>query len=165
MAKARGARIYCEIVGFSTNTDASHMTNPSSQGMSTVMEGALRDANLLPESVSYVNAHATATTVGDIAESTAIARVFGDKMRVSSLKGHFGHLMGACGAVETAASIGMMNTSVLVPTLNLTEVDENCAKLDYIRLEPRKAQINYFVKNSFAFGGINATLVIARTPQ
>lgn len=161
-ARARGARIYGEVRGFFTNTDSNHMTNPSVDGMEKVMKGALRDAGLSPSDVDYVNAHGTATTIGDIAESRAIERVVGRDVPVSSLKGHFGHLMGACGVVESIACLGMMRDGQLVPTLHLNEVDAECAPVAYLKDRPRPSAARTILKNSFAFGGINASLVITK---
>ena len=161
-ALARGARIYGEVRGFFTNTDSNHMTNPSVDGMEKVMLGALKDAGLTPKDVDYVNAHGTATAIGDVAESRAIERVVGRDVPVSSLKGHFGHLMGACGVVESIACLGMMRDGQLVPTLHLDEVDDNCAPLAYLKGIPRPSRAQTILKNSFAFGGINASLVITK---
>lgn len=161
-ALARGARIYGEVRGFFTNTDSNHMTNPSVDGMEKVMKGALKDAGLTAADVDYVNAHGTATHIGDIAESRAIERVVGRDVPVSSLKGHFGHLMGACGVVETIACLGMMRDGRLVPTLHLDDVDEECAPVAYLKSEPKASPARTILKNSFAFGGINASLVITK---
>ena len=161
-AVARGARIYGEISGFFTNTDSNHMTNPSVDGMEKVMLGALREAGRTPSDVDYVNAHGTATAIGDVAESRAIERVVGRDVPVSSLKGHFGHLMGACGVVESIACLGMMRDDKLVPTLHLAEVDAACAPLAYLKDQPRPTSVRTVLKNSFAFGGINASLVITK---
>ena len=138
------------------------MTNPSIEVMESVMRGALKDAGLTPEQISYVNAHGTATQAGDYAESWAVNRVFGERMPISSMKGHLGHLMGACGVIETVASLAMLQQNLLVPTKNLHEPDPKCARLDYLRESPREGDIRYILKNSFAFGGINATLIIAK---
>lgn len=161
-AKARGARIYGEILGFYTCTDTGHMTNPSQAAMETVINGALADANATPADVSYVNAHATATDIGDIAESKAIYSIFGGNTPVSSLKGNFGHLMGACGVVETIGCLGMMARESIPPVKNFTEADPRCAPLNFVGAEARRLRPGVIVKNSFAFGGINASLVIGR---
>lgn len=161
-AIARGAKIYAEIVSFHTNTDAGHMTNPSTIGMTTVMSEALEKGNIKAENISYINAHGTGTIIGDIAESQAIYNLFKNKVPVSSLKGHLGHLMGACGVVETIACLGMLNSNVLIPTKNLINPDPKCGALDYIKLKPRVSEQLFILKNSFAFGGVNATLVIKK---
>ena len=161
-AVGRGAKIYGEIVGFATNNDAHHMTNPSVEGMENVMRGALKDASLLSDEISYVNAHGTATQAGDHAESWAVNRVFGERMAISSIKGHFGHLMGACGVIETAACLAMLEQGMIVPTKNLDVVDPKCAPLNYVKGTPEVASLRYILKNSFAFGGINASLIIAK---
>ena len=161
-AKARGAKIYGEILGFHTCTDTGHMTNPSQTMMETVMRGAMTDAGVQPSDVSYVNAHATATDVGDIAESKAIHATFGSDVAVSSVKGNFGHLMGACGVVETISCLGMLERGVIAPMLNFSEQDPRCATLNYVTTTPQNMSSGVVLKNSFAFGGINASLVIGR---
>lgn len=129
-AKARGATIYAELVGFASNCDAAHVTQPQMETMQMCMEMSLRDANLAPEKIGYVSAHGTATERGDIAESTATENVFGSSMPISSLKSYFGHTLGACGAIEAWLSIEMMRNNWFSPTLNLNNVDERCGKLD-----------------------------------
>lgn len=161
-ARRRGARVYAEVVGFHTNADGGHMTNPSHQGMAAVMRGALRDAGLSASDVSYVNAHATATAVGDVAESLAIADVFGSKTPVSSTKGHLGHLMGAAGVLESLACVGFLREDRVAPTLNLETPDPACAPIDHVTREPRAVSLRYILKNSFAFGGINASIIIGK---
>lgn len=161
-AKARGAHIYAEVVGFHTNSDGGHMTNPSVDGMERVMRNALTDAGLEPQDMSSVNAHGTATLVGDIAESRAIHRVFGEKVPVSTYKGHFGHLMGACGAVESIVCLGMMRENKMIPTLHLEEVDPECAPLNYVRHSVQDLEQSFILKNSFGFGGVNATLILKK---
>ncbi len=161
-AVARGAKIYAEVLGFHTNTDSNHMTNPSVDGMEKVMRGALRDAGIAASEVDYVNAHGTATAIGDVAESKAIERVVGRDTPVSSLKGHFGHMMGACGVVESIACLGMIRDARVVPTLHLDAVDPACAPLAYVKGAPRPGPVRTVLKNSFAFGGINASLVLRK---
>lgn len=161
-AEKRGAKIYGEIVSFHTNTDAGHMTNPSVKGMYSVMANALEKANLNSQEITYINAHGTGTIVGDIAESQAIFDLFKNKVPVSSLKGHLGHLMGACGVVETIACLGMLLSNRLIPTKNLLNPDPKCGDIDYIISEIRNLKQAYILKNSFAFGGVNATLVIKK---
>ena len=164
-ARARGAKIYAEVKGFFTNTDSNHMTNPSVEGMEKVMSGALADAGLRPDDIDYINAHGTATQVGDIAESRAIERVFGCDTPVSSMKGHFGHLMGAAGVVEAIACLGMLGEGTLIPTLHLEEEDDACAPIAFLKGAARPASVRTILKNSFAFGGINASLVLARVDE
>jgi 3-oxoacyl-[acyl-carrier-protein] synthase II len=161
-AQARGANIVAEIVGFGTNCDGEHATRPNQATMRKAMELALADADLDPSRIGYVNAHGTATEHGDIAESCATAELFGRPVPVSSLKGHFGHTMGACGAIETWLSIEMMNGDWYAPTLNLENVDERCGALDYLRGEGRSFASDYVMNNNFAFGGINTSLVLKR---
>ena len=161
-AKARGAKIYAEITGFATNTDGTHITNPNSEMMAKVMELALENAKLTPDAVGYINAHGTGTINGDIAESNATAKVFGSNIPISSIKSYTGHTLGACGAIEAILSVEMMNHNIFCPTLNLNNVDERCAELDYIMKMPRNIETEYIVSNNFAFGGINTSLVIKR---
>lgn len=160
-AKRLGKRIYAEIVGFGTNCDGTHVTNPSADGMRGAMELALRSAGCGPEAIDYVNAHATATSIGDVAESQATHRVFGDRVPVSSLKGHFGHTLGACGAIELAVAIEMLRGGWIAATRNLETVDPQCAPLDYVMGDPRSAALSRVLVNKFAFGGINTSLVVA----
>jgi 3-oxoacyl-[acyl-carrier-protein] synthase II len=160
-AKRAGKPIYAELVGFGTNCDGRHATNPSSEGMRQAMELALADARLDPRDVDYVNAHATGTVVGDAAESHATAQLFGDRVPVSSLKGHLGHTLGACGAIEAALAIAMMRGGFIAPTKNLDEPDPECARLDYVQT-PRDAELRVVMSNKFAFGGINTSLLFRR---
>jgi 3-oxoacyl-[acyl-carrier-protein] synthase II len=161
-ARARGAAIYAEIIGYATNCDGKHLTNPDQESISTVMQLALRDAGLVPGDIDYLNAHGTATEVGDIAESTATYEVFGDGVPCSTLKGHFGHTLGACGALEAWMTIEMMRESWFVPTANLTDVDPRCGPLDYITVSPREISAELVMSNNFAFGGVNTSLVFKR---
>lgn len=158
----RNAHIYAEIVGFATNTDGTHITNPNHETMTQVLELALESAKLQPEDIGYVNAHGTGTVNGDIAESKATYNVFKNKCPISSLKSYTGHTLGACGAIEAIMSIEMMNNNWFCPTLNLNNVDERCEKLDYIINEPRQIVSNYIMSNNFAFGGINTSLIFKR---
>lgn len=158
-ALARGAKIYAEVVGFGTNSDGLHVTQPSAPTMEQAMRLALADAELPPAAIGYVNAHGTATDRGDVAESQATAQVFGALMPISSLKSYLGHTLGACGAIESWASIMMMRDNWYAPTLNLTEVDAACAELDYIKTTAREFQAQYVMSNNFAFGGINTSLI------
>lgn len=162
-ALARGAKIYAELVGFGTNSDGGHVTQPDPITMKIAMELALEDANLQPTDIGYINAHGTATDRGDIAESTATERLFGKQtVPISTLKGNIGHTLGACGAIEAWASINMMNDGWFAPTLNLNTPDPLCGDLDYIKGEPRELQTNYVMSNNFAFGGINTSLIFKR---
>lgn len=162
-AKARGAKIYAEIAGFSTNTDGTHITNPNYETMGMVMQQALESANIAASNIGYINAHGTGTKLGDIAESKATENVFwGNKVPISSIKSYTGHTLGACGAIEAILSIEMMNNNWFCPTLNLKNVDEECARLDYIKDEARNIETEYVMTNNFAFGGINTSLIIKR---
>lgn len=162
-ALARGAKILGEIRGYFTNNDACHMTNPSIQGLESVMSGALTNAGLKPDDICYINAHGTGTPAGDEAEARAISRLFGAQTPVSSLKGHFGHLMGACGVIESVACINMLNSGQIVGTKNIDPIDPACGPLKHVRSEDKKSlEGDYIIKNSFAFGGINACLIFGR---
>jgi 3-oxoacyl-[acyl-carrier-protein] synthase II len=161
-AKARGAKIYAELVGFGTNSDGLHVTQPNAQTMEIAIRLALKDAQLNANDIGYVNAHGTATDRGDVAETSATHAVFGSTMPISSLKSYTGHTLGACGALEAWASIQMMNENWFAPTLNLTEIDPECAPLDYIRGDIRTLETHYVMSNNFAFGGINTSLIFKR---
>ncbi len=161
-AKSRGAKIYAEIVGFSTNSDGTHITNPNEETMTEVMVQALDSAGLSADDIGYVNAHGTGTINGDIAESNATYKVFKNKVPVSTIKSYTGHTLGACGAIESILSILMMNNNWFCPNLNLVEVDERCAELDYIIGNPKIFETEYFMSNNFAFGGINTSLIFKR---
>ena len=161
-AKARGAKIYAEIIGFGTNCDAQHITQPTASTMRIALDLALKDANISLEQIGYVNAHGTATERGDIAESHATQQVLGKSVPISSLKSYFGHTLGACGATESWLSICMMNNQTFLPTINLDQIDENCAELDYIQHKPRSIDCEYIMSNNFAFGGINTSLIFKR---
>ncbi|TDN68900.1 beta-ketoacyl-ACP synthase [Paraburkholderia sp. BL10I2N1] len=163
-AIARGAKIHAEIVGFGCNSDGAHMTQPTAATMAHAMQLALRDAQLSPEAIAYVNAHGTSTDRGDVAESQATAQTFGARMPISSLKSYVGHTLGACGALEAWWTIEMMKRNWYAPTLNLTEVDPACATLDYIMGEGRVIDAEYVMSNNFAFGGINTSLIFRRAP-
>lgn len=161
-ARARGARIHAEIVGFGTNSDGQHVTQPNAVTMATAMRLALQDARLPPEAIGYVNAHGTATDHGDIAETTATHAVFGERMPISSLKSFTGHTLGACGALEAWISYEMMREGWFAPTINLHEVDPRCGKLDYLAGNGREITTDYVMSNNFAFGGINTSLILKR---
>lgn len=161
-ALARGATIYAELVGFFTNCDAAHITQPQQETMQVCIEGALRIAALRAGDIGYISAHGTATDRGDVAESQATAAVFGNHTPISSLKSYFGHTLGACGALEAWMSIEMMREDWFAPTLNLNHPDPACGELDYIMGEPRYSDIGFLQSNNFAFGGINTSLVFRR---
>jgi 3-oxoacyl-[acyl-carrier-protein] synthase II len=164
-ARARGAKILAEIVGFGTNSDGQHVTQPSAKTMAVAMRLALADAGLAPEAIGYVNAHGTATEHGDIAETTATHEVFGERMPISSLKSYTGHTLGACGALEAWASIEMMRSGWFAPTINLENVDPRCGALDYITGSGRNLETDLVMSNNFAFGGINTSLIFRRWPH
>lgn len=161
-ALARGAPIYAEVIGYGANSDGDHPTHPNTQTMEVAMRLALEDADLAPEAIGYVCAHGTATDQGDIAESQATQRVFGSRMPMSSLKGHFGHTLGACGALESWLAIEMMRHDWYAPTLNLQNVDSRCGTLDYLDGSGRSFQCAQVMNNNFAFGGINTSLIFQR---
>lgn len=161
-AKAAGKTIHAEVLGFATNCDGGNITSSSAESMQLAMNGALADARLTPSDIGHVNAHATATDIGDQLESKATHAVFGDRVPVSSLKGHLGHTLGACGAIEAAIGIRMMHRGLLVPTRNLTAPDPRCAPLDYVMGSVREKAFDRFLSNKFAFGGINTSLVFGK---
>ena len=161
-AKARGARIYAEILGFSSNSDGSHITQPESATMAIVMQQALDDAGLPPSAIGYVSAHGTATDRGDIAESHATASILGTGKPISSMKSYLGHSLGACGAIESWWAIEMMRRKWFAPTINLNNPDPACAELDYLVGDGRNIDTEYVMSNNFAFGGINTSLVFKR---
>ena len=161
-AKSRGAKIYAEIVGFATNTDGTHITNPNKDMMAEVMRQSLNNARISANEIGYVNAHGTGTINGDIAESLATEMIFGKNIPISSIKSYTGHTLGACGAIEAILSIEMMNKKWFAPTLNLNNVDENCGQLDYITKEGRIIDTEYVMTNNFAFGGINTSIILKR---
>ncbi len=161
-AKARGAKIYCEIAGFGMSGDAFHITSPAENGEGAVasMQNALRDGGLNPGDIDYINAHGTSTPLGDVAETQAIKRVFGSDTRVavSSSKSMVGHLLGAAGAVEAIFTILAIRDQVLPPTINLENPGEGC-DLDYVPNVARPARVRAGLSNSFGFGGTNGTLI------
>ncbi|MGD8325703.1 MAG: beta-ketoacyl-ACP synthase [Sphingomonadales bacterium] len=161
-AVARGAPIYAELVGFGTNSDGRHATQPTKETMGVAMELALKDANLDPDSIGYVNGHGTATDLGDVAETLATRHVFGRAVPFSSLKSYMGHTLGACGSLEAWMSIQMMREGWFAPTLNLNTIDERCGDLDYLRGGIREIETDYIMSNNFAFGGVNTSLVFKR---
>src|SRR5213075_3053006 len=165
-AKKRGARIYCEIVGYGNTADANHMTAPAPEGEGAVrcMRMALRNAGLNPEDISYINAHGTSTPQGDIAETQAIKTIFGEgakKLAVSSTKGATGHMLGAAGAAELALCVKAIEKQIVPPTINLDNPDPQC-DLDYVPNVAREMKVEAVVNNSFGFGGHNACTVVRR---
>ena len=166
-ARARGARIYCEITGYGMTSDAFHITSPSEDGhgMARVMVRALKDAGLQPADIAYINAHGTSTPVGDKTETVAIKKVFGDdayKVAVSSTKSMTGHLLGAAGGLESAVAAMVVETGILPPTINYENPDPEC-DLDYVPNKARKVEgIRHVMSNSFGFGGTNATLIFSK---
>ncbi len=165
-AKARGAKIYCELAGFGMGADASHMTSPSENGAGAArsMDNALRDADLDPSSIDYINAHGTSTPLGDVAETMAIKTVMGGhqkKVAVSSTKSMIGHLLGASGSVEAVISALAVHHQVAPPTINLDNPSEGC-DLDYIPHTARQMEIGAAISNSFGFGGTNGSLVFKK---
>ncbi|HEX2094351.1 MAG TPA: beta-ketoacyl-[acyl-carrier-protein] synthase family protein [Longimicrobiaceae bacterium] len=165
-ALARGAAVHGEIVGFGMSADAHHLTHPSAAGAAEAMRAALRDADLQPERVGYVNAHGTGTAVNDRTETAAIREVFGShasRLAVSSTKSMHGHGQGAGGAMEAIATLLALRDSVLPPTINYSEPDPEC-DLDVVPNQPRAAETEYALSNSFGFGGLNAVLAFRRYP-
>jgi len=160
----RGAKIIAEVVGFGTNTDGTHITQPNRNTMGIAMKLALEDAGLAPASIAYVNTHGTATDAGDVAESLATADVFQRQIPVSTLKNYIGHTLGACGVIEAWVTINMMKEKWFCPNLNLKELDPRCGQLDYIIGEGRKIDGEYVMSNNFAFGGINTSLIFRNIP-
>ena len=161
-ARARGAKIHAEIVGFGMSSDAYHITQPTAEGPSRAMRAAICDARIQPDAIGYINAHGTGTTANDATETSAIRSVFGehaDHLAVSSTKSMHGHALGAAGALEALACIMAFETGVLPPTANYTEPDPAC-DLDVIPNEARRAQVEYALSNSFAFGGLNAVVAL-----
>jgi len=165
-AKARGARIYAELVGYGMSGDAYHIAAPSADGdgPSRVMRNTLDDAKVNPDQVDYVNAHGTSTPLGDLAETLAIKRVFGDhayKLAVSSTKSMTGHLLGAAGGLESAVCVLALHHGAIPPTINYQNPDPEC-DLDYVPNQPREAKMRYALNNSFGFGGTNGSLLFKR---
>ncbi|MEJ2132299.1 MAG: beta-ketoacyl-ACP synthase II, partial [Gammaproteobacteria bacterium] len=164
-ARARGAPIYAELVGFGMSGDAHHITSPPDDGAGAVaaMRNALNDGSLNPSDVDYVNAHGTSTPQGDVAETKAIKQVFGadTKVAVSSTKSMIGHLLGAAGAVEAIYCVLSMRDNAVPPTINLDDPDDEC-DLDYVPHNAREMNVDVALSNSFGFGGTNGTLVFRR---
>ncbi len=167
-AKKRGARIYCELLGYGATGDGYHITapNPDGKGAAEAMRLALTDANLKPEKIDYINAHGTSTELNDVAESLAIKSIFGDhayKLAVNSTKGCLGHMLGASGAVEVIVMAKVIEKSVIPPTANLENVDKHCdPKMDYVPRQARQANVDFALSNSLGFGGHNCCLVVGK---
>jgi 3-oxoacyl-[acyl-carrier-protein] synthase II len=164
-ALARGATIHAEILGFGTNSDGTHVTQPQQKTMAATMAIALKDAGLSGSEVDWVNAHGTATDHGDRAESHATRETFGRAVPITSLKSYLGHTLGACGAIETWLGIEMTRRGWVAPTLNLDNIDPQCADLDYLMGTGRTPSGSIFMNNNFAFGGINTSLLIECLPS
>lgn len=165
-AKRRGARIYGELAGYGVSADAYHLTSPQPEGVgaSRCMEMALKHAGINPEAVDYVNAHGTSTPLGDICETLAVKRTFGEHAKalmVSSTKSMTGHLLGAAGGVEFAASVLAITTGIIPPTINLEDPDPEC-DLDYVPNDAREVKVKTAISNSFGFGGHNACVLVRR---
>jgi 3-oxoacyl-[acyl-carrier-protein] synthase-1 len=161
-AVSRGARIYAEIIGCASNSDGYDMTNPSGIGSLKCMELALRDAGIGAKEVSYINAHATSTTVGDIAEAKAIRELFGDRPCVSSTKSMTGHEIGAGGGNELIYTILMMENDFVAPNINIEEIDPECGGIHIVANEAIQREIEIALSNSFGFGGINTCIILRR---
>lgn len=163
-AKARGAEILCEVVGYAMSSDASDIVMPSKQGAARAISGALQDARINADQVGYINAHGTGTAANDKTECAAVADVFGphaDKLMISSTKAMHGHLIGATGAVELLACIMALRDGVIAPTIGYEEFDPECA-LDVVPNEAREASVDYALSNAFAFGGLNAVMALKK---
>lgn len=163
-AVGRDAPVLAEVAGFASTSDPGSIANPNAESIAGCMRLALRDGGVDPSEIDYVNAHATGTELGDIAESEAIFRIFGDRVPTSSLKGHLGHAMAASGSLEIAASVEMMRRGIIVPTLNLDNIDPLCGSVRHVQeLSPRP--IGALMKNNFALGGVNSSIILRRYPQ
>jgi len=165
-AKARGANILAEVVGYGATADAYHITSPHPEGEGTIpcMQQALKYAGIAKEEIDYINAHGTSTPLGDIAETNAIKKVFGDhayKLNVSSTKSMHGHLLGAAGGIESVICIKALNEGVIPPTINLDDQDEKC-DLNYTANTMVKRDMQYALNNSFGFGGTNSTTIFKK---
>lgn len=165
-ARARGARIHGELVGFGMSSDAHHITQPSAEGAALALSAALRDAGLAPDAIGYINAHGTGTPGNDVAETRAIRQVFGaraERVAVSSTKSLHGHALGAAGALEAVITILALREGIVPPTANFTEPDPEC-DLDVVPNASRPLRVEYALSNSFAFGGLNAVLAFRGSP-
>ena len=160
----RGAKIYAELIGFGSTTDAYHITspNPNGEGGAKAMIRAIEDAGIKPEDIDYINAHGTSTHLNDSTETLAIKTALGEaskKVKVSSTKGNIGHLLGAAGGVEAVICVKAIENGIVPPTINYKEKDEEC-DLDIVPNEPIKEKLNVVMSNSLGFGGHNASIII-----
>ncbi|MFC7679750.1 beta-ketoacyl-ACP synthase II [Paenibacillus sp. GCM10028914] len=163
-AQKRGAKIYAEVIGYGLSADAHHMTEPDPDGAARCMKMAIRDAGISPEDIDYINAHGTSTPVGDRSETKAVKMALGDHaydVAVSSTKSMTGHLLGAAGGVEAVICALSLQHQTIAPTINLEDQDPEC-DLDYVPNQPRKAELNVVMSNSFGFGGHNATIILKK---
>jgi len=163
-AKRRGARIFAEVVGYGLSSDAGHITQPSVDGPARAIRMAMEEAALNPEDIDYVNAHGTGTRLNDLTETQVLKKVFGEharKLAISSTKSMHGHVMGATAAVEMAATVLAVERGVIPPTANFTTPDPEC-DLDYIPNQARELPVRAALSNSFAFGGLNAVLLVRK---
>ncbi len=163
-ARFRGAKIYAEVLGWSTNCDGDHIVHPSGDGMERVIRDALADAAVDPSAIDYVNLHGTATEVGDIEESQATWRVFRRPVPASSIKGYMGHTLGACGAIEAWLCLNAMREGWVPPNLNFAERDLRCGDLGYLRA-PADLSPRIIMSNNFAFGGVNTSIIFKKWPD
>jgi 3-oxoacyl-[acyl-carrier-protein] synthase II len=160
-AKKRGAKIYGEIIGFSSLCDGSHMSTPSREGMVATMKASLENAGIKPDNIDHINAHATATDTGDVAEANATNEVFGEKIPLTATKSFTGHTLGACGAHELIFSLFMMEDNQVYPTLHFNELDPRCNNIN-IATDIAEKELNTVITNNFAFGGINTSIVLKK---
>jgi 3-oxoacyl-[acyl-carrier-protein] synthase II len=158
-AKKRGARIYAEIIGYGQGCNGTHPTNSDPEGICLAIDLALRDAGLAPDDIQHINAHATGTDVGDAAEAIAMGRMFGTRVPISALKGYLSHTLGASGAIESVATLAMMQEGYMAVSKNLDEPDPALPPLDHVLGSPRQARITIAMNNNFAFGGINTSII------
>jgi 3-oxoacyl-[acyl-carrier-protein] synthase II len=157
----RGAKIYGEVLGYNTCASGAHISQSNNDAMIRCFNGCLKEAGIAPDKIDHICAHATATIHGDIEEAKAINKVFGCNIPVNSLKGYIGHTLGASAAIELAVTLHSVKSGVIYPTLNLENVDEKCNSIMHVQ-QPLEKKINCIMKNSFAFGGINATIIVSK---
>jgi 3-oxoacyl-[acyl-carrier-protein] synthase II len=161
-ALARGAKPLAEVVGYATNADGAHISHPAQETQTLMMREALKNAGIDKSAVGFISGHGTATVAGDVVESQATNAAYGDKIPFHTLKGHFGHSLGACGGIEAWLGVEMLRSGWIAPIANFREKDPRCADLDYVSGGGRIIDAEYFVSNNFAFGGINTSLVFKR---
>jgi len=164
LARKRGAKIYAEIIGYNSCGNGSHVSESNREAIIFCIQEALKSADITAKDIDYINAHATATIQGDKEEANAIRHIFGDSVPVSSLKGYIGHTLGASGAIELIVSLIMMQKGKIYPTLNLEDPDKDCLGINHV-MKLLNKKVGIFLKNSFAFGGINAVLICRKTPE